>query len=94
MKSAYSKDIKDDFIQTLPIAGVDGTLRNRFKDTHLEKILIAKTGTIDNVSTLSGYAFMPSGKKYAFSLMTNNSMSSMDLIKKYEEELLVSLLTN
>jgi D-alanyl-D-alanine carboxypeptidase/D-alanyl-D-alanine-endopeptidase (penicillin-binding protein 4) len=94
LKSAYSKDIKDDFIQTLPIAGVDGTLRNRFKDTHLEKVLVAKTGTIDNVSTLSGYAFMPSGKKYAFSLMTNNSMSSMDLIKKYEEELLVSLLTN
>ncbi len=95
LKSAYSKnDVKNTFVESLPIAGVDGTLRNRFKDTHLEKVLVAKTGSIDNVSTLSGYAFMPSGKKYAFSLMTNNSLEAMDKIKKYEEELLVSHLTN
>ncbi len=95
LRSAYKDEhIKDAFIASLPVAGVDGTLKKRFKDTHLEKVLYAKTGTIDNVSALSGYAFMPSGKKYAFSLITNNSLSPMDQVKKMEEELLTGLLTN
>jgi D-alanyl-D-alanine carboxypeptidase/D-alanyl-D-alanine-endopeptidase (penicillin-binding protein 4) len=57
--------------QTLPIAGVDGTLSGRFKDSPLKEKLWAKTGTLDEVNTLSGYLTTASGKTLAFSIMEN-----------------------
>jgi len=58
--------------QSLPVAGVDGTLDNRFKDSPLKGRLWAKTGTADEVNTLSGYVSTDSGRIVAFSIMVNN----------------------
>lgn len=60
------------FIDSLPIAGVDGTLRSRFKGTPSEGNLHAKTGTIGYVSTLSGYVTTKAREKLVFSIMLNN----------------------
>lgn len=46
----------DYFYASLAIAGIDGTLRNRMKGTEAEKNVHAKTGTLNSVSTLAGYA--------------------------------------
>jgi D-alanyl-D-alanine carboxypeptidase/D-alanyl-D-alanine-endopeptidase (penicillin-binding protein 4) len=56
---------------TLPVAGVDGTLRSRYKDSPLKGRLWAKTGTLDEVNTLSGYLTTASGKTLAFSILAN-----------------------
>lgn len=56
---------------TLPVAGVDGTLENRFKDTPLAGRMWAKTGTLDEVTALSGYLTAASGKTLAFSIIVN-----------------------
>ena len=40
---------------TLPIAGVDGTLNNRFRNSPLKGKLWAKTGTLNEADALSGY---------------------------------------
>ena len=56
---------------TLPVAGVDGTLENRFRGTPLAGHLWAKTGTLDEVTALSGYLTAASGKTLAFSIMVN-----------------------
>ena len=55
----------------LPIAGVDGSLRNRIKGTGAEKNVHAKTGTIGHVHTLSGYLTTAGGEHLVFSLMLN-----------------------
>lgn len=60
------------FIDSLPVAGVDGTLRSRFKGTAAEKNLTAKTGTIRYVNSLSGYVTTKAGEKLVFSIMLNN----------------------
>ncbi|MGA9529222.1 MAG: D-alanyl-D-alanine carboxypeptidase/D-alanyl-D-alanine-endopeptidase [Terriglobales bacterium] len=57
---------------SLPIAGMDGSLSERLKDTRLEKRVLAKTGSLGGVKTLSGYATTDSGQTVAFSILSNN----------------------
>lgn len=56
---------------TLPIAGVDGTLGGRFKNSPLKGKLWAKTGTLNETNALSGYLTTATGKTLAFSIMVN-----------------------
>jgi D-alanyl-D-alanine carboxypeptidase/D-alanyl-D-alanine-endopeptidase (penicillin-binding protein 4) len=56
---------------TFPVAGVDGTLDNRFKSSPLKGRLWAKTGTLNEVNALSGYLTTDSGKTLAFSILVN-----------------------
>jgi D-alanyl-D-alanine carboxypeptidase/D-alanyl-D-alanine-endopeptidase (penicillin-binding protein 4) len=60
------------FVDALPIAGVDGTLRKRFKGTVAAGNIRAKTGSLEGVNTLSGYVTTAAKEKLAFSLMLNN----------------------
>ena len=64
---------RDVFLDMLPVAGRDGTLRNRMKKGPAFEHVFAKTGSIDFVSTLSGFAIAKSGERLAFSIMVNNS---------------------
>jgi len=56
---------------TLPIAGVDGTLAGRCKNSPLKGRLWAKTGTLGETNALSGYLTAASGKTLAFSILVN-----------------------
>jgi serine-type D-Ala-D-Ala carboxypeptidase/endopeptidase (penicillin-binding protein 4) len=60
-----------DFFDGLPVAGVDGTLRSRMKDTPAFKNVHAKTGTLRWANSLSGYVTTAAGEKLVFSLMLN-----------------------
>jgi len=60
------------FRDALPIAGVDGTLRNRMKGTPAAGNLRAKTGTLSSVASLSGYVTSAAGEHLVFSMMLNN----------------------
>lgn len=59
------------FEASLPIMGLDGTLRGRMKGTMAEGNVKAKTGTIGGVRALSGY-MTANGRRLAFSMMANN----------------------
>jgi serine-type D-Ala-D-Ala carboxypeptidase/endopeptidase (penicillin-binding protein 4) len=61
------------FRATLPVAGVDGTLTNRFKKSPLVGKLQAKTGTLNEVHALSGYLTATSGETVVFSILVNGS---------------------
>jgi len=63
------------FMDGLPLAGVDGTLRNRFKNTAAAGNLRAKTGSLEFVDTLSGYMTTKGGDKLVLSIMLNNYRS-------------------
>lgn len=71
---------------SLTIGGVDGTLRNRFKGTKAEANMRGKTGTIDQVSALSGYVTTAAGERLVLSILVNgvpvtsNRTSAIDSI--------------
>jgi D-alanyl-D-alanine carboxypeptidase/D-alanyl-D-alanine-endopeptidase (penicillin-binding protein 4) len=57
--------------ETFPIAGTDGTLASRFRNSPLKGRLWAKTGTLNESIALSGYMTANSGKTIAFSILIN-----------------------
>lgn len=59
------------FDDSLPIPGVDGTLAGRMRGTEASKRCRAKTGTLSNVSALSGYCTTKSNHLVAFSILNN-----------------------
>ena len=68
----------DAFRDALPIAGVDGTLRNRFKGTVAENNLRAKTGSLSSAASLGGYVTTVAGEKLVFTIMVNNYPSDVE----------------
>jgi serine-type D-Ala-D-Ala carboxypeptidase/endopeptidase (penicillin-binding protein 4) len=60
------------YFDSLPVAGVDGTLEDRMKSSIAAERLHAKTGSVEHVRTRSGYADLPNGKRLVFSFMSNN----------------------
>jgi serine-type D-Ala-D-Ala carboxypeptidase/endopeptidase (penicillin-binding protein 4) len=59
------------FLEALPIAGVDGTLRTRMKGTPAEDNVRAKTGTLRWANSLSGHLTSAAGERFVFSIMLN-----------------------
>jgi D-alanyl-D-alanine carboxypeptidase/D-alanyl-D-alanine-endopeptidase (penicillin-binding protein 4) len=57
---------------SLTIGAVDGTLKSRFTGTAAANNVRGKTGTIDQVSALTGYITTAAGEQLAFSVLTNN----------------------
>src|SRR5712691_6519573 len=60
------------YYASLPVAGMDGTLEDRMKNTLAAGRIHAKTGSVEHVRTLSGFAETPSGRRLIFSFLSNN----------------------
>jgi len=69
------------FKDTLPLAGIDGTLEHRMNKTPARGRIRAKTGTSAFVNTLSGYVETKAGEILAFSIMANNVMLSAQEVR-------------
>jgi len=61
-----------DFMATLPVAGQDGTLETRMRGTAAARQIHAKTGLVEHVNSLSGYATSRRGAHLIFSIVGNN----------------------
>ena len=72
---------------SFPIAGVDGTLEYRMKNTSAEKNVHAKTGTLSGVSTLSGYLTTKNNHTIAFSILMQNYVGSSTKAKEFQDEI-------
>lgn len=77
LKFAHSKpQIYSKLYDALPIAGVDGTLRNRMKGGKAYKNVRAKTGSFTAINSLAGYMTLKNGHEVAFAIMNQNILSA------------------
>ncbi len=66
--------IRQPLLQSLPIAGVDGTLEKRMRGTAAQGNVRAKTGTLTGISSLAGYCTMKDGRQLCFAIINQGVM--------------------
>jgi D-alanyl-D-alanine carboxypeptidase/D-alanyl-D-alanine-endopeptidase (penicillin-binding protein 4) len=73
LMDAYQHPQHDAFINSLPIMGVDGTLKKRMKGSHVAGHAHLKTGTLNNAKALAGYVTADDGETYVVAILHNDS---------------------
>ncbi|HST12717.1 MAG TPA: D-alanyl-D-alanine carboxypeptidase, partial [Terriglobales bacterium] len=76
---------------TLPVAGIDGSLADRLKGTIAQGRVYGKTGSLGGVKTLSGYAMTDHGEPIAFSILTNNFNLSAKKVTDAIDDIVVNI---
>lgn len=76
---------------TLPVGGVDGTLAGRFMRAPLRGKVFAKTGTLANVNTLSGYLTTVRGRTVVFSILCNDHGPEGDAAREAMDRIVAAL---
>ncbi len=81
----------DDFYNSLSIAGIDGTLKHRFNNTKAENSFHGKTGTLNGVSSLSGYLKTSSGNELIICIIFEFKRGGASLHRRIQDEIIESL---
>lgn len=72
-KSRYAAELE----ASLPILGMDGTVKKRFKESELSGYAHLKTGTLDGVKSIAGYVKARSGKQYLMVFIVNHPNAAL-----------------
>ena len=72
LQYAAAQPWADVYMDTLPVASVDGSLAERFRNSRASGRVKAKTGSLGHVNALAGYATLTNGERVAFSVVSNN----------------------
>jgi D-alanyl-D-alanine carboxypeptidase/D-alanyl-D-alanine-endopeptidase (penicillin-binding protein 4) len=72
LQAAWKSRFAPEFLATLPLGGLDGTLRKRFGRLKDPSRIRMKTGTLNGASSIAGYVTGDSGRTYVVVIMVNN----------------------
>lgn len=85
LKAMHKGKNSEKFHASLPVAGVNGTMRNICKGQAGHNRIQAKSGSMSRIKSYAGYVNSSTGKTYAFALIVNNqTCSSRELVRKME----------
>ncbi len=79
------------FFDSLPIGGVDGTLKSRFKGSNAREHVYAKTGYVGHVRALSGFVQATNGREYVFSILVNHYPTPTSAINQLQDDIITLL---
>ncbi|MFH1017500.1 MAG: D-alanyl-D-alanine carboxypeptidase/D-alanyl-D-alanine-endopeptidase [Pseudomonadota bacterium] len=83
--------IGPEFVSSLSILGVDGSLRKWLKDSEAKALVRAKSGMLSDVVALSGYADTPAHGRLAFSFLFRAAPGQHAALMQLEQSLLTAL---
>lgn len=83
----HNFEVMPEFLSSLPIAGVDGTLKNRMQGVSAEKVLRAKTGTLSGVSALAGYTVTADDEVFAFGILISHYVGPARLARGIQDKI-------
>ncbi|MBS1131288.1 MAG: D-Ala-D-Ala carboxypeptidase Serine peptidase family [Proteobacteria bacterium] len=69
---AWKNPVMPEFVSSMPIVGIDGTMKKRLNSSDAAGRAHIKTGTLDGVKAASGYALDAQGRRYAFTFLINH----------------------
>lgn len=81
------KILNSHFRNALAMSGMNGSLKNRFTNMANSSHIQAKTGTLNGVSTLTGYFTANSKRELIITIMINHALESNAILKQFEENL-------
>ncbi|OGQ05386.1 MAG: D-alanyl-D-alanine carboxypeptidase/D-alanyl-D-alanine-endopeptidase [Deltaproteobacteria bacterium RIFCSPLOWO2_12_FULL_44_12] len=84
--------IRNEFIDSLSVAGVDGTMKSRNVPKALEGVLRAKTGSLNGISSLAGYIPSANGEVVVFAILMNNTRKSLWEMHRLQDNLVLQWL--
>lgn len=89
--AAFDSPVMPELISSMPIASVDGTLKNRFSDTPVKGLAHLKTGALNDVRALAGYLLNKQGKRVVIVFFVNHdkagqSRDAMDALVQWVYE--------
>lgn len=73
--AAFNSSVMPELIASMPIAAVDGTMRNRMHNSPVKGLAHMKTGTLNNVRALAGYMLNQSGRRVVVVIFVNHAMA-------------------
>jgi D-alanyl-D-alanine carboxypeptidase/D-alanyl-D-alanine-endopeptidase (penicillin-binding protein 4) len=79
------------YYNSMPIAGVDGTIDTRMKGTPAEGNVHAKTGTLNKARSLSGYVTSADGERLIFSILANNTTTPGSAVTHVADVIAIAL---
>lgn len=83
--------VQPEFLASLPIAGIDGTLKKRMKNSPGERWVRAKTGFLTGVVSLAGYAGRSDGRVFSFTFIFNGTKDEAS-VRSFFDQMLIALL--
>jgi D-alanyl-D-alanine carboxypeptidase/D-alanyl-D-alanine-endopeptidase (penicillin-binding protein 4) len=69
---AWKNPVMPEFVSSMPIVGIDGTMKKRLNGSEATGRAHIKTGTLDGVKTAAGYALDAQGRRYAVTFFINH----------------------
>jgi D-alanyl-D-alanine carboxypeptidase/D-alanyl-D-alanine-endopeptidase (penicillin-binding protein 4) len=84
--------VRDEFVAQLAVGGGDGTLRHRLHIAGAERMVRAKTGTLDDVIALSGYVLAPDpARTLVFSFLANGVRGRAPATRQLADQIVTAL---
>jgi len=75
LRDAWTSPYMPEYVASLPINGMDGTMRGRLRGRELSGRMHIKTGTLNEVSAVAGYVYSRSNKVYAVTGIINHELA-------------------
>jgi serine-type D-Ala-D-Ala carboxypeptidase/endopeptidase (penicillin-binding protein 4) len=80
LTAAHDFSYNSEFMASFGVAGIDGTLKEKFTDQGAKRRLRAKTGTLKGITALTGYGLSVDGRQFAFAILINSMQKGTGLL--------------